>query len=151
MPKFTSKPESNWLIEVNAVDANRKPIYTPDGKILKTEIQMQDTTFADGTKQSLYFFPVHEKEGLLFKGIKVILKERGLIAESRLKAQCNSKFDCPDKGQTNCCCCRVLYNQPDFVEVESLLKTYCKSCGIAVIFLLKFHCELNFISSVGAT
>ena len=35
MPKFTSKPESNWLVEVNAVDANGKVIYTPDGKILR--------------------------------------------------------------------------------------------------------------------
>ena len=74
MPKFTSKPESNWLVKVNAVDSTRKPIYAPDGKILKTEIQMQDTTFANGTKQSLYFPPGHEKEGL-FKGMEVILKE----------------------------------------------------------------------------
>jgi len=117
MPKFTSKPESNWLVKVNAVDATRKPIYAPNGKILKTKIQMQDATFADGTKQSLYFPLGHEKEGL-FKGMEVILKECGLIAESQLKAQCNSKFDCPDKGQTNCCCHHVLYNQPDFVEVE---------------------------------
>ena len=29
MPKFTSKPESNWLVEVNAVDATGKPIYAP--------------------------------------------------------------------------------------------------------------------------
>ena len=144
MPKFTSKPESNWLVEVNAIDANGKVIYTPDGKILKTKIQMQDTTFADGTKQTLYFPAGHEKEGL-FKGMAVILQERGLIEESQLKAQCNSKFDCPDKGQTNCCCRRVLYNQPDFVQVESLLETYCKSRGVNVIFLPKFHCKLNFI------
>jgi transposase len=31
------------------------------------------------------------------------------------------------------------------VLVESLLETYCKSCGVNVIFLPKFHCELNFI------
>jgi transposase len=31
------------------------------------------------------------------------------------------------------------------VEVESLLETYCKSHGVAVIFLPKFPCELNFI------
>ena len=84
MPKFTSNPESNWLVEVNAVNADGKPIYAPDGKILKTKIQMQDTTFADGTKQSLYFPQGHAKEGL-FKGMEVILKEHGLIAESQLK------------------------------------------------------------------
>ena len=98
MPKFTSKPESNWLVEVNAIDANGKVIYTPDGKILKTKIQMQDATFADGTKQSLYFPRGHEKEGL-FKGMAVILQERSLIEKLQLKAQCNAKFDCPDKGQ----------------------------------------------------
>jgi hypothetical protein len=75
MPKFTSKLESNWLVEVNAVDANRKVIYTPDGKILKTKIQMQDATFADGTKQSLYFPAGHEKEGL-FKGMAVMRLSR---------------------------------------------------------------------------
>lgn len=86
MLKFTSKPESNWLVEVNAADANKKPIYAPDVKILKTKIQMEDATFADGTKQSLYFPQGHEKGGL-FKGMEVILKEHGLIAESQLKAQ----------------------------------------------------------------
>ena len=131
-------------MEINAVDANGKVIYTPDGKILKTKIQMQDAIFADGTKQSLYFPWGHKKEGL-FKGMAVILQECGLIEELQLKAHCNAKFDCPDKGQTNCCCCCVLYNQPDFVQVESLLETYCRSCGVDVIFLPKFHCELNFI------
>jgi hypothetical protein len=105
---------------------------------------MEDATFADGTKQSLYFEPDHPKAGL-FKGMQVILQERGLIKESQLKAQCNNKFQCPNKGQMNCCCRRVLYNQPDFVQVESLLETYCKSRGVTVIFLPKFHCELNFI------
>jgi hypothetical protein len=70
---------------------------------------VQDATFPDGTKQSLYFPPGHEKEGL-FKDMAVILQECGLIKESQLKAQCNLKFDCPDKGQTNCCCHHVLYN-----------------------------------------
>jgi hypothetical protein len=144
MPKFTSKPESNWLVEVNARDANGKAVYAPDGKILKRKVQMEDATFPDGTKQTLYFEPGHPKAGL-FKGMAVILQERGLIAESNLKAQCNSKFQCPDQGKSNCCCRRVLYNQPDFVQVESLLETFCRDRGVDVIFLPKFHCELNFI------
>ena len=140
MPTFTSKLESNWLVEVNAVGENGKVIYTPDRKILKTKIQMQDAT--DGTNQSLYFPAGHKKEGL-FKGMAVILQECGLIEESQLKAQCNAKFDFPNKSQTKCCCHHILYNQPDFVQVESLLETYCKSCGVNVIFLPKFHCKLN--------
>ena len=144
MPKFTSKPESNWLVEVNAQDANGKPIYTPDGKLLKAKIQMDDATLPDGTNQPLYFPPGHEKAGL-FKGMEIILQERGLHAESQLKAQCNKKFDCPNNGRTNCCCRRTLYNQPDFIQVDSLLESYCRSCRVEIIFLPKFHCELNFI------
>ena len=74
MPKFTSKPESNWLIKVDAVDANGRQIYAPNGKVLKTKIQMEDAAFADGTKQPLYFPLGHEKEGL-FKGMQVIMQE----------------------------------------------------------------------------
>jgi len=144
MPKSPSKPESNWLVEVAVRGENGKAVYGPDGKLLKTKIQMEDATFADGTAQSLYFEPGHPKAGL-FKGMEVILQERGLVKESKLKVQCNSKFQCPDRGQTSCCCRRVLYNQPDFAQVESLLEAYCKSRGVDVIFLPKFHCELNFI------
>src|SRR5882724_9587778 len=50
---------------------------------------------------------------------------------------------CPEKGQTDCCYHWFLFNQPDFTMVESRLKTYCKSHGVEVIFLPKFHCELN--------
>ena len=143
MPKFTSKPESNWLVEVNALDANGRPIYAPNGRILKTKIQMGDATLTDGTKQSLYFLWGHVKEGL-FKGMQVILQERGLMTESNLLAQCPD-FKCPNKGTRNCCCRQTLYNQPDFMEVESMLETYCRSHGVDVIFLPKFHCNLNFI------
>ena len=44
-----------------------------------------------------------------------------------------------------CCCRRILYNEPDFVNVESCLEATCKALGVLVIFLPKFHCELNFI------
>ncbi|KIK95234.1 hypothetical protein PAXRUDRAFT_86103, partial [Paxillus rubicundulus Ve08.2h10] len=44
------------------------------------------------------------------------------------------------------CCCRwFLYNQPDFANVESHLETTCCERGFPVLFLPKFHCELNFI------
>jgi hypothetical protein len=145
MPKSTSKPEANWMVKVNALDANGKPIYAPDGKILKTTVPMHGAKFADGTPQSLYFLAGHEKAGL-FKGMAVILQERGLTEESKLKAQCNKSWDaCPDKGRSNCCCRRTLYNQPDFVDIESLLEVYGKSRDVQIIFLPKFHCELNFI------
>ncbi len=57
--------------------------------------------------------------------------------------QCKD-FKCAP-GATNCCCCRILYNQPDFTDVSSVLQTTCKAKGFTVLFLPKFHCELNFI------
>ena len=73
----------------------------------------------------------------------MILEERGLIEESKLWAECKD-FKCPP-GATHCRCRRVLFNQPDFVNVESQLESVCKARGFQVIFLPKFHCELNFI------
>lgn len=143
MPKNTSKPESNWGVEVNVRDENGKPVYGSDRKLLKKKVCMEDATF-NGTPQPLYFPPGHPKAGL-FKGMSVILEEQGLIAESKLRAECKN-FKCADTGpDVKCCCQRVLYNQPDFVQVESLLEAACKARGFEVIFLPKFHCELNFI------
>jgi hypothetical protein len=65
----------------------------------------------------------------------------------KLHAECK-KFKCPkptDGSVANCCCHQVLYNQPDFVAIKSLLETTCKARGFMVVCLLKFHCELNFI------
>lgn len=55
MPKNTSNPDKNWGIEVNQHDGNGKPIYGPNGKILKTKISMVNGWLPDGTPQSLYF------------------------------------------------------------------------------------------------
>jgi hypothetical protein len=116
MPKFTPKEGNNWILSVTKTDYNGKPIYGPNSKVLKELVQMEDALFVNGSPQPL---------------------------ESKLHAEC-PKFKCkPD--ETKCCCWRVLYSQPDFVAVESLLETHCKARGFSVIFLPKFHCELNFI------
>jgi hypothetical protein len=96
MPLNTSKPDGNWLVDINAVDGNGKQIYTPDGKFLKTKVQMEDATFADGTKQPLYFPPGHLKEGL-FKGMKVILEEQGITLPARKKNANAQVSDVPTK------------------------------------------------------
>jgi hypothetical protein len=77
------------------------------------------------------------------KGMQAILEERGFVDASNLRVECKS-FKCAPKAQA-CCCCRLLYNQPDFANVESILETTCRSEGILIMFLPKFHCELNFI------
>ncbi|KIK83596.1 hypothetical protein PAXRUDRAFT_153114 [Paxillus rubicundulus Ve08.2h10] len=60
-----------------------------------------------------------------------------------LYAECKD-LKCPT-DRTDCCCHCLLYNQPDFANVKSLLETTCQTQGFDVIFLPKFHCELNFI------
>ena len=53
-------------------------------------------------------------------------------------------FKCkPDTA--DCCHQWILYNQPDFANVISLLEETCQAWSFDVIFLPKFHCELNFI------
>lgn len=138
--------ESNWGVTVDQRDENNNLVYkTVSGrsKVAKIRVRMDSATFADGTPQQLYFPPSHEKAGLL-KGMSVLLQERGVANAPQLKAQCRKSFNCtPDA--TNCCCRRILYTQPDFVNIPSILETHCKWCGCRVIFLPKFHCELNFI------
>jgi len=53
-------------------------------------------------------------------------------------------FRCPP-DKIFCFCHRFLYNQPGFINVKLHLETVCEDHGLQVIFLPKFHCELNFI------
>ena len=108
---------------------------------------MEGAKFADGSPQSLYFEDDHPLSPGLFKGITVILQERGLHEEAKLKHEC-SKFQCPPAPPdyaVNCCQRRVLFNQKDFVEVKSVLETTAKSHGVQLLFVPKFHCEVNFL------
>jgi hypothetical protein len=142
MPKFTPKDGKNWGVATNVTDDDGKLVYGPDGKILKKKVPMADGPFADGLPQPLYYPTGHPQAGI-FKGMAVILSEREFTDAPKLLAQCKN-FKCT-KGATDCCCQRILYNQPDFVNVKSNLKIACKAHGFQVIFLLKFHCEINFI------
>jgi hypothetical protein len=142
MPKFIPKEGKNWGVETNVLGADGKPTYGPDGKILKTKVQMTNGILGDGSRQCFYFPHGHPRAGV-FKGMAVILEERGFSRASNLRAQCKD-FKCK-KGATACCCRRILYNQPDFVNVKSNLEIRCEARGFQVIFLPKFHCEINFL------
>ena len=114
----------------------------------ETEVRMIDGTFPDGSNQSLYYPDDHAEYPGWFKGMRVLIQERRdkgaeLPDPSKLKAQCN-KFKC-EKGCTDCCCRRILYSAPDFVNQKSYLEEVCKARGYDVIFFPKFHPELNFI------
>jgi hypothetical protein len=142
MPKFTPKPGTNWGIEVSKHDAVRKLVYNADGSIAKETIRMGDTVLPDGTVQSFYFPEGHQCAGV-FKGMATILEERGFKDASKLRVECKN-FKCAPPA-IDCCCRRVLFNEPDFAHVDTILETTCSARGFRVIFLPKFHCELNFI------
>ncbi|KAF9787435.1 hypothetical protein BJ322DRAFT_1055161 [Thelephora terrestris] len=107
------------------------------------KVQMAAGTFADGSPH-LFYFPDGHKFAGLFKGMNVILEERGFRDQTRdLKWECPG-FRCPP-GRTDCCVRRTLYSQPDFQGVTFLLEEHCGKCGFDVLFLPKFHPELNFV------
>jgi len=143
MPKNIPKHSTNWGIEVKKRNpVTGKVICKPDGSPEKEKIHMGDGCFTNGTPQPLYFPEGHPRAGVL-KGMAIILEEQGFSNASKLKAQCKN-FKCAP-GATDCCCCRILYMQPDFANVDTVLEGTCKARGFTVIFLPKFHCELNFI------
>jgi hypothetical protein len=143
MPKNIPKPGTNWGIEVTKCNPTTgKLVCKPDGTSEKVKIRMKDGQLPNGKAQSFYFPEGHPWAGI-FKGMAVILEERGFGNMSKMHAECKG-FKCA-LGVTNCCCCRILYNQPDFANVDSLLETICIVHGILILFLLKFHCKLNFI------
>ncbi|KAF8161627.1 hypothetical protein B0H34DRAFT_796383 [Crassisporium funariophilum] len=127
MPKGTSKPGTKWGVEVTKRDPSTgKIVYTTTGKPEKVKIRMGDAQFADETPQPLYFPEGHERAGV-FKGMAVILEEQGFKDMQNLRAECKG-FKCGPNAQT-CCCRRILYNQPDFADVETILETTCRARG----------------------
>ena len=143
MPKNIPKQGTNWGIEVTKRDPTTgKPVYKSDRTPEKVKIHMKDGQLPNGEPQSFYFPEGHPRAGV-FKGMAVILEERGFGEMSKMWAECK-KFKCAE-GATDCCCRRILYNQPDFANVDLLLESICADRGFQVLFLPKFHCELNFI------
>ena len=120
---------------------------------------MADTVLENGDVQSFYF-PVNHDQAGWFKGVHCILEERGINVKDNkgklLKLECVEKtraeqgkthtrsFACADNA-THCCMRRVLFNQPDFVNVKPELQVMGEDLGVEVLFLPKFHCKLNFI------
>ncbi|GJF00210.1 hypothetical protein PsYK624_164900 [Phanerochaete sordida] len=138
----TKKPGYFFGVEIPVKHpVTKKPVYEPDGTIAKEKVPMTGARLPDGTPQSLYF-PEGHPQARVFKGMTIVLAERG-IDVSKLPAQCKGKgFNCAPPA-IDCCCRRVMYNQPDFQEARSLLETHCEARGFQVLFLPKFHCELN--------
>jgi hypothetical protein len=107
---------------------------------------MIGANFADGTPQDLYFPENHTTYPGRFKGMKIILEECSLKEEANLRSEC-PEFKCPDPSDSNpkCCVRCVLMNQPDFAAIKSKLEMVCAEKSFEILFLPKFHCELNLI------
>ncbi|KIM53772.1 hypothetical protein SCLCIDRAFT_17850 [Scleroderma citrinum Foug A] len=128
-----------WGVDVPVRDVSGQPVLGPNGKVLTMKAWIANGFFEDGTPQVFYWPEGHQHAGK-FKGMAQILTEWGLNV-THLKAQCKH---C-EPSVTMCCRCQVLFNQSDFINVEMILESTCRARGFHVIFLPKFHCELNFI------
>ena len=79
------------------------------------------------------------------KGLASVLTERGFDVSEIKRAKC--KPVCPIENE-DCCLARLLSNQDDFKHQVSMLEELVKGRGHEIIFLPKFHCELNPIEMV---
>ncbi|KAF8155272.1 hypothetical protein BJ912DRAFT_453668 [Pholiota molesta] len=125
MPKA---PSETFGVDVNDLSADGHLQYLENGKVKKKKIPMADTVLPDGRTQSFYFPAGHRLAGW-FKGMELILQERGFQNASRMKAQCGKKFSDCLPGSTQCCCRRTLFNEPDFKFGESILEAEVRAQG----------------------
>jgi hypothetical protein len=80
------------------------------------------------------------------KGIKRVLKERGLWPEQGLLLDCPTTNDRPGcSSEGGCCARRILAAEKDFRDQTGRLQEEVEKLGHQVLFYPKFHCELNFI------
>jgi hypothetical protein len=140
----TQEGKPMFGVDVNVIGTNGKPECLPNGQHRKERVRMSDAQLPDGSPQSLYFPLGHPREGV-FKGMSVILDERGSSNHRALRAECVGFKCATDNLKPRCCMRRLLWNQPDFVNIKSVLETECHARGFKVIFLPKFHCELSFL------
>jgi hypothetical protein len=106
--------------------------------------KMRLTSFGINNQPQDFYFPAdHPTMPGWFKGMENIIRERGLWPENGLSAQCEG-FKC-EKGRIYCCCRRLLFSQPDFMNQKSHLEELITSRGHICDFYPKYHCELNFI------
>ena len=125
---------------MNQQDTGGNFVYDSYGNVVKDKLKIMGASF-NSALQDLYFPTNHLTYPGKFKGMKTILEECRLYQFANLCTECTG-FKCADVS-ANCCCQQVLFNQPDFLSVKSLLEETCSGYGIEVLFLPNFHCELN--------
>jgi hypothetical protein len=143
MPK---NPSQTWGTIVTIKDACGNIMRGPDGKTLKRR-SLWLTRNSQMVLLSHFIFPrVTARQG----GSRVWQKSSESVV-SQMRQDLERSVQASNAPLTRfhkvprCCCRRFLYNQPDFFNVKSHLETVCEEQGFRVLFLPKFHCELNFI------
>ncbi|KAF8674076.1 hypothetical protein RHS04_07383 [Rhizoctonia solani] len=148
-PSHTKRPEdaiSAQSMPKGEVKVFPRPVTVNRGNGTTEKVippRMEPGRLPDGTLQSFYLPDDHEdvnRRGA-FKGMAQILRERGLYEAAEKKAECPG-FKC-EPGRTDCCCRRTLFSQPDFESRDSNLEEAARKLETRVIFLPKYHCELN--------
>ncbi|KAJ7169336.1 hypothetical protein C8R43DRAFT_1103535 [Mycena crocata] len=120
--KMVKFPKQGWTLH-------------PDGP------RMRNGTLPNGESQSFYFPDDHPTMPGWFKGMEQIVRERGLWRNGLL-SQCTG-FKC-QAGRTDCCCRRILFCQPDFVNQKSALEEYVVSRGHICDFYPKYHSKFRY-------
>ncbi|KAB5596223.1 hypothetical protein CTheo_208 [Ceratobasidium theobromae] len=113
----------------------------------KIKINFTPGKFSDESPQEFYYPVDHPKKELqgAFKGLAKILEERGIVGTRKLKLQCpttKGQTGCPP-NQTSCCARTIMANQPDILAQKTKLQLLAESYGCSVLYLPKYHCELN--------
>ena len=128
----------------DALSARKMPKNPSSGWVhRKGGARMRNVTLPNGQQQNLYFDHDHPTMPSWFKGMEVIIWERGPWPEKGHLAQCES-FRCKN-GCIDCCCWHLFFCQPDFMTQKSRLEEFVTLCWHICDFYPKYHCELNFI------
>ena len=108
--------------------------------------RMRNGMLRNGEMQAFYYPDDDPDHPGHFKGMATLLEERGFNIKG-LRAQCKTAFaNCNDPSPTGQCCCRrILYNEPDFAQQKGSLQELIEKEGHICDFYPKFHPELNFI------
>ncbi|KIJ36425.1 hypothetical protein M422DRAFT_179409 [Sphaerobolus stellatus SS14] len=118
----------------DALSARHMPKF-PKKWLGKKGKKMRNGVLPNGHPQNFYFPDDHPQLPGYFKGMKIILEERGLVNEGKLNAECEA-FKCANTNAP-CCCCRVLFNQPDFKAQKPAIVELVEDSGHITFFLPK--------------
>ena len=155
MQRWKSLQASHWALkksrfgfkmQMNIVTTIMGEIYVNSVTLLQSSVLTVKTNLNQRARRRVYSIVFCLVECGYFKGMEQILQEHLLISDGQtLKASCRTSLNKCPPGRTDCCCQRMLYSQPDFMEQKSTLEELIEGAGHLILFYPKFHCELNFI------